>query len=1003
MLKFERRLKMPRAGLPLVTLAILAFGGSAAAVAQQGAGRPVPAADAGEAKGERYWTVNWDFTDVDVAKLSERLKSLGLDIGVEASGRVTTHLTVGIPWTSLRNAQAYRIDGTLSSDQLVVDDLDLSGLQTTIRYRDGIAQLSNLEASVADERDGGSTPGRIKGKGAVELVPRGDVVADLQVDDFVLQPLLDIVAKFAPGRTDAIQRGGRATGKLTFRAPLERIDEVQTYQLAGELKWLDVQFTGFPPASVDLNGLVAQQGRLKIEAFDFESEATTQAEDIRLNGRADIPLTRQGDFTFTVNGDDVPLRSVVALAAAYSDSWSRPIVDGKVDLRLQGSGTLAQRPEDSTWEIDGSVASPSLVAWGLDMGMLEHRIRFTPTEFALSPVRDVERLPSSFLLEAVRANYAVTREALVVDSIRGKMFGGEIGGKVTLPLEDRDDLVARLTIDQLRPTVRVPIAGGISAAITATLSSEVDWRVPVRDVWSPRAHNGTATLKAADIRIGEAAVGELDGELVVDAKTLSIEASGSLFDGEVDISTTSDLQASQRWSDVGRQLKASRFEIDGVSFGPLLDLLTGERLGFSGRLRSSLRTASGSASEAQQEGAEATVFAELLDLQYRSAPLARRVTLSGWVDRGVLVLRSLAGDYAGGSLRMAGRVDLFDTDGAVDPRLNLTAAVTGIRADRGLGWIGDYSDQIDGRVSGKATVTGDLRSLAVRGNLTGVDMAAYGFQIGKAHSELFAKLDLASLSWGARFPNVSARVGRGQLDGEAWFRSTRGGGIDLATSWRAKRVDFVQLAQQFGTPTSLARGRLSGGLTLEGKAVRGVEDLAGRFSFRLSNTRGAAIPGLAEASSLLGPISLATQSFEAGEAKGIIGRGAVVINEFWLGSDDALVRADGKIYLASKRMDLMAVIATGDYSDIAADFNQLATDNLLAAVLPAAAVLRVSELLRDRTLVVAINGTLAHPIVRPRPVETFRAEVARFLLREGQRLILGGIGVEAIDGLDDGF
>ena len=137
-----------------------------------------------------------------------------------------------------------------------------------------------------------------------------------------------------------------------------------------------------------------------------------------------------------------------------------------------------------------------------------------------------------------------------------------------------------------------------------------------------------------------------------------------------------------------------------------------------------------------------------------------------------------------------------------------------------------------------------------------------------------------------------------------------------------------------------------------------------------------------------------------GEVKGLIGRGAITVDEFWLGSDTALVQADGKVYIRSGRMDLNATIATGDYGDVAANFAQLAQQYAFRSLLPASAILDISDLLLDRTLVVRVMGTLQDPIIRVQPVQTFREEAARFLLREGQRLIVAGITAGAVDGLN---
>ena len=102
-------------------------------------------------------------------------------------------------------------------------------------------------------------------------------------------------------------------------------------------------------------------------------------------------------------------------------------------------------------------------------------------------------------------------------------------------------------------------------------------------------------------------------------------------------------------------------------------------------------------------------------------------------------------------------------------------------------------------------------------------------------------------------------------------------------------------------------------------------------------------------------------------------------------------------------MNLNVLVATGDYRDIAANFTQLAQRYALRSLLPASAILSVTELLRDRTVVLTVLGTLQNPIVRLRPIETFREEAARFLLREGQRLIIAGIFAEAAGELDGGL
>ena len=281
------------------------------------------------------------------------------------------------------------------------------------------------------------------------------------------------------------------------------------------------------------------------------------------------------------------------------------------------------------------------------------------------------------------------------------------------------------------------------------------------------------------------------------------------------------------------------------------------------------------------------------------------------------------------------------------------------------------------------------------------ELAFYGLSLGIAHSGIVADADITHGQWNLHFPSVKSSQGGGQVQGELSISSGRrgGSGIDLASRWSTRRVDFARLAKQYGKSNSLAHGNITGDLTIGGKSIQTFDDLSGRFKFRLGQTRGAGIPGLVGISRFLGPVSLVSQTFDVGEAKGLIGQGAVVVDEFWLGSSDALVQADGKVFLRSGRLDMNAMIATGDYRDISVDFAELAQRYALRSLIPTSAILNISELLRDRTLVVRVMGRVNSPIIRIQPVETFREEAARFLLREGSRVIVAGITAGAVDGI----
>ncbi|MEQ8849309.1 AsmA-like C-terminal region-containing protein [Botrimarina sp.] len=948
----------------------------------------------------RYWTTDWDFEDVDVGKLLSRLRSIGLDPGVDARGQVTARFEIGIPWNALREAAAYRFDGELTSPRLSIDDTEIRDLRTEVEYRDGVATLSRLTAAIG-QTSGAVPAGAIAGEGSVELSPRGDVTAQLRVSDLPLQPFVELAAQVASDRVGLVREGGRASGNVSFRAPLEAIRHIETYGLSGALDWRGVRVAGLPAADVELKGLAIRDGRLTVDALDLAAgSAGRQQPSIRLNGRVDVPLTGRGPFSLDLVGDDLPLAEAVALATDRDVGFGRPIAQGKLDFRVRASGEFADTLEGSRWEVDGAVASPSLRVAGVELGMLEHRLRFTPDSFALTPKRDAEELPSSFMLREITSDYRLTEERFELNSLSAAVFGGRVSGQANLPRDENGELTADLELEGVRPEVRVAVVEGYPAVASATFAGDIDWRVPIAKLSAPSAHRGTAKLSASDIRLGEALVGDFSVEVASTDDSLSLQASGEVFGGSVDVRTIATPQAGDRWSDLQRRLTPARLELDGVSLAPLLRSTIGRDAGLTGEASGRLSLNPNPEAAGGWSGAEASILIDLANVRYGRELLARGVAIEATARNGDLVVRSLTGDYSGGSFRLNGRVNLTGARGRLDPRVDLRLSATRIALARGLWFIGEPAESLAGKVSGTASVSGDWTALRARGAMTGTGLAAYGVRVGDGHSAFFANLEPASLRWDVRLPTISSSVVGGQVKGDLSVASGRRGGFDVASEWDVRRVDFFRLTSDLGQPSPLASGEVSGRLALGGKSVRGVADLAGRYDLELSDTRGAAIPGMVGVSRLLGPVSLATEQFDVGRARGAVRRGVVVVDEFWLGADNALVRADGNVYLTSGRLDLTALVATGDYRDIANNFAQLAQENAIRVLLPASAVLSVTELLRDRTLVVAVTGTVENPVVRPQTIETFREEVARFLLREGQRVILAGAAVGAGDGIE---
>lgn len=946
----------------------------------------------------QLWTTQWSFEKVNVATLASRLKTIGVDLGLDLRGVVTADLKVGVPWRSPGDRAAYRFQGKLTSPRLVVDRVELQNLVTIVDYRDGVLKMTKLSSSILNDQ--GGSGGEFTGEAALKLLPRENATAELAITDLPLAPVSDLLSKLLGAGSNLVAQRGKASGQIRFSAPLDKIGDLASYRLDGTLACSDVKVAGIPSLDIKIGQVDVRDARLSVHELDVSTrKPRNAASDIRVLGKADLPLSGQGAFSAELLGDNLPLAEIAALLIPSSGSSGFSVATGKIDFRVRGVGELKAVADDTKWTVEGSVASPSLQLAGIDVGVLEHRIRFTSRRFEMQPLNEALPLPKAIKINQIATQHRLTSEALLLKSFDASVFGGNVKGSGAWPREEKGDLVFNASADAMQPVVRLPFYGKLSPPLTASLSGEASWRVPIRQLQEPSAHRGTGSLTASNIRVGLEPIGELRTNVSATPESFSLESKGRLFDGSVEVVSKATLRSTSSWSDVAKQLKAARLKFNKVSFGSIIDLLAGNSNGFSGRASGKVVVTPSDTDTVPSM----SVSAELSRVRHNASFLSNKLTLNGLLKDGVVTIREMGGDFAGGSLQSSGRIHLVDRENRFHPRTNLRVRASRIRVDRGLWFIGKRSEQTSGRISGRVQVSGYGEALRLRGSCEGRNLAAYGFPLGAAHSSLIANANLRSMSWDLAFPSIRSNIGVGRVEGHMHLASARRGGVSLMSRWKARRVDVFALAERAGRGNTLARAEVSGMLTLQGKSLQSVDDLTGRFDFDIEHTTGSAIPGLIAASQLLSSVSLASQDFGAGEAKGTISKGVVAIDEFWAASKSALVRADGKMYLTSQRLDLQALIATGDYRDIAGNFAELVSANAVAAFLPASTILSVSELLSDRTVIVDVRGTVRSPIIRLRAVETFREEVARFLLREGQRLILAGSAIGAVEGATNGF
>jgi len=157
------------------------------------------------------------------------------------------------------------------------------------------------------------------------------------------------------------------------------------------------------------------------------------------------------------------------------------------------------------------------------------------------------------------------------------------------------------------------------------------------------------------------------------------------------------------------------------------------------------------------------------------------------------------------------------------------------------------------------------------------------------------------------------------------------------------------------------------------------------------------VPGLPKTQNFLGAVSLGSIRFEEGFMAGTIGAGAISLSQFWLLDDQLRVFADGSIRLADGRMQIDAVLNTGDFAAQNLLLRQLASATTLNAVIPLGVIIQVNELLSNRTLLLRLSGPASNPQVRLKTVETLRENAVDFFLRQAARGVAAAIIGTSVD------
>lgn len=988
------RLRHPRALVSLLTICAMAVLMPCRATAQDEETKPNIAANQEVDSTTRYWTTDWSFEDVDVAKLVSRLGSIGIKLPVEVDGVVTLDLNVSIPLNRLSEAIAYRIEGELTSERLRIEQLDLRDFQSKFQLRDGVVALKDAKGSwppvnkstaavsqgAVPQRPVSQRPvsvGSFTGNASVKVIPRGEIRFGLELVDLPIGPLDSLVRSLA--NTHQVPVQASVTGSLEGSVPADETSNPLAWRIKADLRAGNLQIDELPALAFDSGLVRLERGVLFAPEIRIRS---VDSSELSLNGSMEAELVNDRRFRFRVTGNDIPLHAFAELTGSPESA-----IEGKIDLNTNGLGKLGKGDiVDGEWSMSGEIASPGLRVFGQNLGMIEHDFHFDQSHLSLHPIEDQKLGSDSRVkIQSVDAKYFVRPKSIELSDLNAAIFSGALSGNASLIRGDGAETAGRHQLNLkwtgIQPSLQSTIPGLASTNIALETSGVIEVSVDASVPTSISGYQGGMNITVQDIALGDIGIGEFAMNVQFEQDAININGKGQLFGGKFSVATQTPVQSSDRLSN--DLLQRTRGQVQFQQLG----LQQASRLVDPQPKRRLSAKLSGTVDFDTPDNL--MVGAKLVGLSVNGKMIARRLDLKGKVTPDAIVLDRISGQYAGGQVSVSGRWALRQGTSQVQVSMSRVDASEAV-----LPLSEQASSAISGLVSGRLTVSNGA-GLQVRGSVSAHDSALFGIRLGTIRSGLLGAFSVDLKRWRLRMPSISGSLAGGSLSGEASLSSSGSlsNAFDLKSRWTMGRVNFGQLLAQSGASTSFADGQINGSLRLDGKRVRNVKDLSGSFAADLRNADGAAIPGLTQANHFLGAISLATTQFDSGEVSGIIGGGTASIQEFWVRGDRVRVFAQGRVGLVDQRMDLEAVISTGDFRTDNAELLALATQLAIQSVLPISALAEINEILSDRTLHFDVLGTFSSPRLRLDPFRTLEEEASRFLLREALMAATTGEGI----------
>lgn len=816
---------------------------------------------------------------------------------------------------------------------------------------------------------------------------------------------------------------GKISMQVKASIPIDRLHDLKAYKAEGAVQIRPLVISGLKLDEVTAD-FKAADGVLEVTSLRSALADNAGKQAAALSGSARAQFAPEGPISVDLRFERLPLARLIA--------QSPEEVQGTLSGTLTVRGDAGKTPITATLQADGKITSSGLEVYGLAVDEFGTELKLkdgvlsfpglharlagqplAPTasarlnkddsiaarivlhdkdlaaldKIAAARKIDLPKLSGSLSAEAVmsaktggptitgefetrdlkidtatlgdlRVNWALKDRQV---ELGAALYGGKMAGTALLPKDGKpaklDLEVTDINLRELAGVLRLPlkVAGRVDGTLKATATPAAKDRPSKVDV--------LVDFKSPILRVENIPAEELRGSIEYQAGKIDYHLTGKSLGGSFELQGQDPGKAAPA-KQADEKAGQGRLRIRDVRVGELLSALgVPQGRDMRGTLNIDLPFTQNTLAGFPQ----GTGTLRITNVRLRDAVLTQSIRADLVLGGGRLRVQGLEGDLAQGTVAGRALLDLRKP-GAGEFALDLD----GVQSGQLLAPWTDKKIQgpLQARIRGKLgrTWEGTADIQMASGKLAGMDFTDGRLPIrwSLAQGEKRAKADI---------DQASAQLANGRATGKLSLAWDNGARVNGAV--RLERVQLTDLLRETVGSTSVAAGRTTAKIDIQGTNVRSLDDLTGDVTASFEQAQALQVPVLQQIAPFLS-LSPST-TFQKGSMVARLDRGTATIKQLTLQGNTVQVFIDGTI-TTRERLNLHVVAKTRDIGWPTLRLGPIGLRVPPVGPVPLVLAEEVSTLISKQVVYLDVTGTPKSPVIRPEPLRILSSEAVRFFL-----------------------